>query len=270
MEFKRITGTAGPDTRRGTSAADDIDTLGGDDRIRWVGLGDTVHARSGDDIVELGQAGRQAEVYGGEGFDILFLSGSKKLDVDFDASDDRDGIHGFERYVVRGSREADQVRLGAADDEFDGWWGDDRAEGGGGRDLLFGGRDNDQLLGGKGKDRLIGGQGLDELTGGRGADTFHFDFKEGSVDRITDFEAGIDTISVAQARIGNALLSGPIDPTRFREGAATGTEGQFVLLDEGANDRLIWDANGTDAGGVLQIMVLQGDSGLTAGDISII
>jgi hypothetical protein len=77
----------------------------------------------------------------------------------------------------------------------------------------------------------------------------------------------VDTLMLDAAITGGALAAGELDPSRFREGAALGTQGQFVLLDAGANDKLVWDANGTAAGGVTQIAILSGESGLTAGDI---
>jgi Ca2+-binding RTX toxin-like protein len=69
-----------------------------------------------------------------------------------------------------------------------------------GDDSLKGGSGGDTISGGDGNDTLQGGHGGDVLTGGAGADTFlmtgggHITASENSVDRITDFTHGVDTL----------------------------------------------------------------------------
>jgi Ca2+-binding RTX toxin-like protein len=63
-------------------------------------------------------------------------------------------------------------------------------------DELFGNGGNDKLNGGDGDDRLSDGTGTDTLTGGPGADIFEF-ADDGVIDRITDFETGIDRIDLS-------------------------------------------------------------------------
>lgn len=74
--------------------------------------------------------------------------------------------------------------------------GDDIIVGGDGADLLDGGAGSDIIRGGTGEDIIIGGTGADILIGGTGADIFQFDLKDfanGEVDRILDFEVGVDS-----------------------------------------------------------------------------
>ena len=93
--------------------------------------------------------------------------------------------------------------------------GDDRLSGNGKHDKLYGGVGNDKLLGGSGADLLDGGDGNDILKGGIGRDKLiggagadRFVFKEGwGVDRINDFEDGIDTIKLDTNLWGGASLS---------------------------------------------------------------
>ena len=78
--------------------------------------------------------------------------------------------------------------------------GDDLAQQGSrscGADTLRGGNGSDKLSGGEGDDALTGGKARDMLTGGSGADDFIFvSGVNESVDRITDFEDGLDSIVV--------------------------------------------------------------------------
>lgn len=63
-------------------------------------------------------------------------------------------------------------------------------------DRLMGSAGDDSLLGAGGDDFLHDGGGDDRLTGGAGADVFVFD-RDGSPDRIADFQDGIDRIDVS-------------------------------------------------------------------------
>ena len=153
---------------------------------------------------------------------------------------------------------------------MDGNQGDDDLSGGEGNDRLQGGAGRDRLAGGKGNDVLSGGSELDQLTGGEGSDTFVFARSRNTVDEIRDFGSGQDRIEIYAYDLDSALPPGPVDAARFHQGAAVGTEGQFILINDGDNDRLVWDANGADAGGEVQLMLLLGDSGLTASDIIIV
>lgn len=244
-------------------AGNDVITAG------WLGH-DTIDAGSGDDLVTISDARRFTAASGGDGFDVLQLSAEKNEALRFDAGDKSDAIDGFEQYFLHGGRASDRVTMGTGDDEYRAWQGNDIAFGMGGNDLLNGGDGKDRLDGGNGQDRLNGREGLDHLTGGRGADWFQFGSLEDSADRITDFEAGRDHIRISSYLTGLTLTSGALDPALFHAGVAVGTEGQFVLVDDGDKDRLFWDANGVDAGGGTQLAVLLGDSGLTADDISIV
>lgn len=63
-------------------------------------------------------------------------------------------------------------------------------------DRILGGASADTLQGGAGADWLHDGAGQDVLTGGAGADVFVF-ARDGALDRITDFEDGVDRIDLS-------------------------------------------------------------------------
>ena len=63
-------------------------------------------------------------------------------------------------------------------------------------DRILGSAAADTLQGGAGADWLHDGAGQDVLTGGAGADVFVF-ARDGALDRITDFEDGVDRIDLS-------------------------------------------------------------------------
>lgn len=72
-------------------------------------------------------------------------------------------------------------------------------EGGRGDDTIMGGTGNDRIDGQQGNDLIHAGLGDDELTGGDGADKFVFEFANWGRDTITDFDLGVDVLSIAVA-----------------------------------------------------------------------
>ncbi|BAZ44167.1 hypothetical protein NIES4102_11730 [Chondrocystis sp. NIES-4102] len=112
---------------------------------------------------------------------------------------------------IIGGNLADVITTGAGDgiiftsggdDIINGGAGDDILRGGDGNDNIKGGLGNDFLSGGAGDDVLRGGFGNDTLVGGAGNDIFEFAFGKdttedaGSVDKIDDFEKGMDRIKI--------------------------------------------------------------------------
>lgn len=96
---------------------------------------------------------------------------------------------------------------------------------------LTGNKQNNIIVAGDGHDNLYGGLGNDILTGGAGEDAFVFDTKLSStnVDTITDFESGVDWLSL------NKKL--------FNKVAKSFTEDNLVYADKAqdANDYLIFN-----------------------------
>ena len=86
--------------------------------------------------------------------------------------------------VTRGSKHADHIKLGKANNRVFAGGGNDTVLGGAGRDRLRGGRGDDVLLGDAGADRLKGGQGDDVLDGGDGNDVINARGDGGDPDEV--------------------------------------------------------------------------------------
>lgn len=73
-----------------------------------------------------------------------------------------------------------------------------------GNDVLVGGGGDDILYGQDGDDTLVIGEGVDDVYGGNGMDVFVYDFLDGLVDTIHDFEvgAGHDVLNITDILIG--------------------------------------------------------------------
>ncbi len=74
--------------------------------------------------------------------------------------------------------------------------------------MINGGSGLDGLFGGGGEDVLNGGASSDQLTGAGGGDTFQFTVT-GGIDRITDWQDGIDVLDFTAdgLRIGGFTVS---------------------------------------------------------------
>jgi serralysin len=156
------------------------------------------------------------------GRDLAGTAGPDVL-VGADAGDRLRGLAGDDmlsglgaRDVISGGFGADVILGGDGADFLMGGPGDDRIEGGPGADVISGG---------SGNDRIDGGPGNDTLRGGPGADVFVF--RPGSgVDRIADFEPGLDRIELP----GQSWEA-------VRSGLADGAGG--TVLDLGGGDLLL-------------------------------
>ena len=95
-----------------------------------------------------------------------------------------------------GGARNDTLRGTAGNDFFEGKGGNDRLYGLGGNDDIEGDAGDDWLFGGAGRDILEGGIGNDRLSGGGGRDIFEFDDPANGRDVITDFQDGLDRISL--------------------------------------------------------------------------
>ena len=173
-----------------------------------------------------------------------------------------------------------------------------------GNDLLSGNGGNDVLNGGNGQDVLSGAAGADTLTGGAGADRFMYtndatDFAEAGMDTVTDFvgntsvmngaiESGLaylnadvlvfdlGDLGVASGTglVNNATMDSGLYYTLVSSGlvsgagaVATADHAQFVF--DNTTKVLSFDADGTGAGGAVEIATLTGVADLTATNILI-
>jgi Ca2+-binding RTX toxin-like protein len=135
------------------------------DRVRQV----VIHARGGDDTVNLSTLKVDAMVWGGAGSDRVY------------------GGYGSE--TVYGDPGNDTILAGAGDDWLVGGDGNDQIWGGYGNDWVTGDNGNDRVYGDAGNDSLSGGEGQDLLSGGSGADEFDgHGFGMGRMDAARNFD----------------------------------------------------------------------------------
>lgn len=192
-----LMGGLGHDELRDSVGNDSLFGDGGNDRlIQAPGAGgnDTMNGGAGNDLIE-----------GGKGNDsLLGLAGKDTIDGGAGA-DTIDGGGGVDSIIgaagndsILGGAGLDRISGGDGADTIDGGLGEDRIFGDAGHDLITGGLHADRIDGGAGNDTITGGIGPDTLTGGSGADQFNFGPGDGT-DRITDFEADLDTIFIELA-----------------------------------------------------------------------
>ena len=268
FEALYFTAGSGIDTVESGALADVIDVGGGESVVRSFG---------GDDWI-LYDTGGVNLIDAGDGHDLVSVRHSAGSALSFDVTGTT-GVDNFgslvsnaEQWRVTGNALADQVSLGNDGDGFSGAQGDDVAYGNNGDDRLRGQIGDDVLFGGNGDDLLIGGDGADSLIGGAGADRFLYRPGHDAVDTIEDFETGLDVIAIASLALENGPGRGPLDADQLSLDAAVGTHGQFVLTQVPGGDftSLLWDANGSGAGGEQTLLTLRAAPILSVTDIFIL
>lgn len=146
------------------------------------------------------------------------------------------------------------------DDELIGTADGELLAGESGNDRIFGNGGNDTLNGGSGDDLLNGGAGNDLLSGGTGKDAFVFDSgkafaaEDFGLDRIIDFERGVDKIVLDRTSFGR------ISPSSIgivsRDFLASTSSKRIVY--SRSSGRLFFNANrsggGFGDGGVLAVI----------------
>ena len=230
--------TEGNDDLTGTSTADEIDLLAGDDVYAGDagadlingGFGhDTLRGGTGNDTLRGGANNDRLE--GGDDNDVLFGEGGLDI-LHGDGGDDQ----------ISGGWFGDWLYGGEGNDTLRGDGGNDRLFGGNGADLLDGGTQNDTLYGGNGRDTLHGGSLNDRLEGGIGNDVL---FGEGGMDILFGND-GNDLLNGGwfndwlYGGNGNDTIQGEGGSDRFFGG--NGAD----LLEGGAHHDTIYGGNGAD------------------------
>jgi Ca2+-binding RTX toxin-like protein len=203
--------TSGDDEITGTSRANVINALAGNDLIRGLGGSDRLTAGLGDDTVDGGDG--DDVVYGNAGDD--YLEGGAGADRLYGG----DGTD-----IVYGGIGNDQIRGDLGNDMLYGDAGNDLVRGGEGYDLVNGDAGNDKLYGEAGNDLLDGGAGNDTMQGGTGADRIEGDDGD---DRLY----GGDGNDVVEGWFGNDQL--------------WGGRGNDVMTPGGGTDK-VWGGKGAD------------------------
>jgi len=147
----------------GGDGNDTITGGSGDDLLKGGSGSDVLSGGAGDDTLLIDAADLQANINGGDGFDVAVVTGTAGVALNLAPANLESAIGGD------------------GNDTF--------STSGTGQVILAGQGGNDTLTGGANNDLLTGGAGNDTLTGGKGNDVYVFGRGDG-VDQITDETSG--------------------------------------------------------------------------------
>lgn len=205
---------------------------------------------------------------GGHGVTIDLTKAANIVDDGFGNKETATGIESFS-----GSGFGDSFTGSSGKDSFWGDYGDDTIRGGGGEDNLDGAWGNDSIVAGLGNDHINGSGGDDTLTGNGGSDQFNFRglLNELGVDRITDFEHGIDNIWI-DSQWGGGFTLDHLVANQFRSGAGVNTANsasQRIIYNSTTGD-VYFDADGSGTGfTAVKFAVVANHAALTFDDFNV-
>ncbi|MCW5698021.1 MAG: calcium-binding protein [Bauldia sp.] len=274
LGFENASGSQGGETIVGNAAANRLEGNGGDDSLHG-GLGnDTLDGGSGDDRMFggdgkdsfLGAAGADHHD-GGAGGDVVSYASSSGATVYLDGSGTNGNAALGDTFV-----DVENVVGGTGKDVIVGDSSANQLVGNDGNDILWGRAGKDRLDGGEDNDRLFGDEGKDVLIGGAGADTFGFTLAPtaGGLDRIVDFEAGVDEIQIDASQFGGGLVAGGSVQLVTGTNPSSAGFASGVFLYDTLDGFLSWDADGQGAGAAVSFARLQNLPTLTAADFSVV
>jgi Ca2+-binding RTX toxin-like protein len=169
--------------------------------------------------------------------------------------------------VLTGSDSHEWLRGHAGDDEIKGGVGNDTMKGNRGKDTLHGEEGDDTIAAGRGDDLLNGGAGNDILKGRVGHDTFVFDteLSAAGTDHITDFEPGIDKISLHGSVFAGLGPAGELAEGMFHLGSSAADSDDRIIYDS-ATGLLKFDPDGIGPEAETTIAKLSTGLALTSAD----
>ncbi len=278
-----ITGSSGDDYLRGGSGADRL--FGDDDADKLYGDegDDQLDGGAGNDLL-VGHAGNDT-LAGGAGNDV-YQAGPGS-----DTFDGGIGVDQVDLLFATGATTTNFSAIGAASisglglnaesvtnvERVNGSNFNDLAIGSSGNEFFFGRNGNDNLNarggidavdGMAGNDFIRGGDGNDTRTGGPGIDLFFFDTLLNAitnVDIITDYSVSADTIYLENAVFAALTATGTLAASAFRVGVAAADSNDRIIYNPGTG-ALIYDGNGSAAGGATTFATLSAGLGLTNAD----
>jgi Ca2+-binding RTX toxin-like protein len=213
-----LSGGKNDDSLFGGRDNDELHGNSGTDALSGGSGNDTLRGESGDDVL-FGGWGTD-DVRGGTGND--FVMASKGIDTLV-------GGTGYD--TVDFSRMTGMLNLDLSKHSYTvgtggnagALWGFEEVyAGNGGSRILGSDAHGTTIHGGDGEDWIRGKMGADVLSGGQGADTFAYlkkDTRDGSVDRITDFEVGIDKLDLSDFLKGGRTADSAIRFVDSADGA---------------------------------------------------
>ncbi len=136
--------------------------------------------------------------------------------------------------------------------------------------VLTGSDFSNTIIGNAGNNVINGRGGSDILVGLGGSDVFQFTSPLGpnNVDRIEDFQVGVDRIALDDA-VFTFANPGSLDPAYFRVGSAAQDADDRIIYDS-ATGALYYDADGNGSGAAVQFAQLAAGLSLSASDFMVI
>ena len=127
------------------------------------------------------------------------------------------------------------------------------------------------IIGGDGRSLIQGGLGDDTLTGGLGNDTFIFR-ATASVDTITDFAAGVETIYLSKFAfaLDRTNQYAELSAAEFKDISKGKADASDRILYKSSTGELFWDADGSGSALAVKFAVLQGNVDLSASDFFVV
>jgi Ca2+-binding RTX toxin-like protein len=127
------------------------------------------------------------------------------------------------------------------------------------------------IAGNAGANILDGKSGADTLAGSAGADGFAFTtaLGGGNVDRILDFQSGVDKLRLDDAIFTGIGAPGAFNAAAFVTGSAAADLNDRIVYN-GTTGQLFYDADGSGAGARVLFATLDGHPPLSAGDFTVI
>ncbi|MEP3847471.1 MAG: calcium-binding protein [Paracoccaceae bacterium] len=219
--IENVIGTDFDDRLVGDIGHNELWSGAGNDTINNLGGNDTIDTGTGDDSV-LGSSDAE-QITLGDGDDVARTKGGDDLIEGGQGNDTIAGNGGAD--TAFGDDGDDTFFMGSQNDTAFGGAGEDVINGSFGADVLDGGADDDRVRGDAGVDQINGGDGDDLLVGGTNADTFwFFDTDATGVDRIKDFEDGLDRVNLSDWGFAS-------DADVFAIASAAGGTDQHTRLD---------------------------------------
>jgi len=149
------------------------------------GLANTITGNAGNNVLNGG--GNADRMVGGAGNDTYHVDNTGDTTVEWNGQGTDTVISNISFALKDQNQYLENLTLAGS--------GNINGTGNGLANIITGNAGNNILNGAWGDDTLNGGAGNDIFTGGAGADTFFF-LSAGESDRITDFENGIDTMTI--------------------------------------------------------------------------
>ena len=243
------TGNTAANVLRGNNAANILTGLDGNDTLDGgLGGGDTLNGGLGNDIYVIDAAG-----------DILLDTGGvdtiqSAISITLGASFEKLLLTGTVATSGTGNAAANTITGNPAANRLKGLSGTDIVSGGGGRDTLEGGAGNDTLTGGADADNFVFNTALSAAA---------------NIDRVTDFYVPLDTFWLENAVFTKIVGTGRMTAAQFHKGTAAHDADDRIVYNS-ATGALIYDSNGSAAGGAIQFATLAKGLAMTNADFMIV